>query len=112
VRGRRGGRRGYLSCRPLVGPGVLGGGDPSQGQGHDGRGQGEQHRGQRERGGACAQQLAADPAQRFGRAEQPLDPLDRVGGGGGQPRRGAGGYGEDRQGGGQRPGAAGCSGCA
>jgi len=69
---------------------MLGGWDPSQGQGHYGRGQREQHRGQRERGGG-AQQLAADPAQRLGRAERPLDPLYRVGGGGGEPRRGTGG---------------------
>jgi hypothetical protein len=66
----------------------------------------EQRRGQRERGGACGQQLSAGPAERLGRAEQPLDPLHRVGGGGGEPRREAGGGGEHRQGGGQRPGAA------
>jgi len=42
--------------------------------------------------------------------EQPLEPLHRVGGGGGEPGRGrgTGGRGEDGQGGGQRPGTAAC----
>ena len=56
--------------------------------------------------GACAQQLAADPAQRLHRSEQPLDPLHRVGGCGGEPGRGPGTPGEDDEGRGQRPGVA------
>ena len=56
---------------------------------------------ERERGGAGAQQLATDPAQWFGRTEQPLYPLHRVGGGRGEPRRGTGGAGEHDQRGGQ-----------
>src|SRR5580704_17209669 len=67
-------------CSSLA-PGLLGDWNPSECERHHGWGQREQNRGEREIAGSGAQQLATDPAQWFGRTEQPLYPLHRVGGG-------------------------------
>src|SRR5690349_16033325 len=91
--------------------GRRGGRDTAEGQRHQGRGQRQQHRGQRQAARRGPQQLPPQAAERLGRAEQPLEPLQRIGGrhaqlsstqlswagpGGRQPRRAQPGYGGAR----------------
>src|SRR5208282_3680556 len=89
---------------------TLGGRKLAQGERDDGWGQGQQHRGQGERRGGGAEQLPSYPAQWLAGAQEPVNPLDRVGGTGGEGRCGTGGCGQDDQGGGEQPGIAGAGG--
>src|SRR6202012_1676833 len=76
---------------------VLGGRKFPEGEGDHGGGQGQQHRGQGERRGGGKEQMPSGASQWLAGAQEPVDPLDRVGGPRGEGRRGTGGAGEDDQ---------------
>ena len=70
----------------------------AQGEREYGGGQRSDQRPQCEAGGHGPQEQAPWPAERFGRAQQPVYPLHRVRGGRGENRSGTGDHGQDRSG--------------
>lgn len=74
------------------------------------RGQGQQHGGQGKRRGGGQEQPPPYRPQWLAGPQEPVNPLDRVGGACGQGRRGTAGCGQNDQGGGEQPRIAGSGG--